>query len=209
MPRDPTLRLVIFDLDGVLCEFDAAARLRHLESVSGVSGDHIDAAIYRSDFERDAEAGAYPTGAEYLAAFNARIGATVTREEWIAGRRAAMRVRPEVLASLRRLVRRIPAALLTNNGALLLEALPELVPEVYQLLRPRCHASCEFAARKPEPGVYRRLLARYDLPPGAALFIDDSSANVEGARAAGLHGLLYRGPEGLERDLAPYLAPDP
>ena len=78
-----------------------------------------------------------------------------------------------MLKLLRDVGARTDVALLTNNGALLLEALPELVPEVCALIPGRMHASCEFGARKPEPEVFRRLVARHGVAPERALFIDD------------------------------------
>ena len=42
---------------------------------------------------------------------------------------------------------------------------------------------------KPDPAIYRTLLARYDLPAESCLFIDDSEKNVEGARAVGMRAL--------------------
>ena len=41
---------------------------------------------------------------------------------------------------------RFELALLTNNGALLREALPALAPEVCALIDQRLHASCDFGA---------------------------------------------------------------
>jgi 2-haloacid dehalogenase len=54
---------------------------------------------------------------------------------------------------------------------------------------------------KPEPAIYRLLLDRYGLTAADCVFIDDSPANVEGARAIGMHALHFKGPEALEADL--------
>lgn len=40
--------------------------------------------------------------------------------------------------------------------------------------------------RKPDPGIYRLTLERLDLPPEAALFIDDVDVNCEAARDLGM-----------------------
>ncbi|MGK6320853.1 HAD family hydrolase [Sphingomonas sp. DT-204] len=44
---------------------------------------------------------------------------------------------------------------------------------------------------KPDPAIYRLALARFGLEPGEALFVDDNAANVEGAKAVGIHGVLF------------------
>lgn len=54
---------------------------------------------------------------------------------------------------------------------------------------------------KPELEIYRLLCARYGVAPGDCVFVDDSSKNVEGARAAGMHGLLFVGPDELRAEL--------
>ncbi|WP_112664355.1 HAD family hydrolase [Microvirga flavescens] len=42
---------------------------------------------------------------------------------------------------------------------------------------------------KPEPAIYNLLLSRYGLVAEDCVFIDDSKANVEGARAVGMHAI--------------------
>jgi HAD superfamily hydrolase (TIGR01509 family) len=54
---------------------------------------------------------------------------------------------------------------------------------------------------KPELEIYRLLCTRYGVAPGDCVFVDDSSKNVEGARAAGMHGLLFVGPDELRAEL--------
>jgi len=54
---------------------------------------------------------------------------------------------------------------------------------------------------KPDPAIYRLLLESYGLDPTACLFIDDSPANVEGARKVGLHATRFESPEQIERML--------
>lgn len=205
----PSFAFLVFDLDGVLLDFHPERRLARLAAITGLTPAFLQAAIWDSDFERSAEAGAWPDGEAYLAAFNARIGVAVTREQWIAARREAMTPRAAVIGYLRRLRERVPLALLTNNGALLLEALPQLCGDVTELFGEGLHASFQFGARKPDPAVYQRLLARHGVPPAAALMIDDDARNVAGAVQAGLAGYRYEGLDALAAFLEPRLPPRP
>lgn len=195
------ISFVIFDLDGVLAELDRDKRLRWLAQATGKEPEHFNATIWHSDFEPRAEAGEYPTGTEYLTGFNARSGCALGRDQWIEARRQAMTVLPETLAIARELQPSVRLAMLTNNGSLLKESLPELVPEIWALFGARAHASCEFLARKPDRRVFERLLERYAVAPGEALLIDDDPVNVQGALDAGLHGLRFRNPARLKADL--------
>lgn len=53
--------------------------------------------------------------------------------------------------------------------------------------------SVEEQTKKPGPGIYTRLTARYGLLPNECLFIDDDPGNVEAARALGWHGYRFDG----------------
>lgn len=44
---------------------------------------------------------------------------------------------------------------------------------------------------KPDPAIYRLLLDRYGLVAEECIFIDDSRANVEGARSVGMQAIHY------------------
>ncbi len=54
---------------------------------------------------------------------------------------------------------------------------------------------------KPDPAIYRLLLESHGLDPAACLFIDNSLANVEGARAVGMHAAHFESPDQVERTL--------
>jgi HAD superfamily hydrolase (TIGR01509 family) len=57
---------------------------------------------------------------------------------------------------------------------------------------------------KPDVEIYRTHARAFDLEPGATIFIDDSFANVEGARAAGWHAVHFTDARKLKLDLAAY-----
>ena len=54
---------------------------------------------------------------------------------------------------------------------------------------------------KPEPDIYNLLLNRYGLEAEDCIFIDDSQANVEGARAVGMHAIHFVEPMDLAAEL--------
>ncbi len=54
---------------------------------------------------------------------------------------------------------------------------------------------------KPEPEIYNLLLNRYGLEAEDCIFIDDSQANVEGARAVGMHAIHFVEPMDLAAEL--------
>lgn len=54
---------------------------------------------------------------------------------------------------------------------------------------------------KPDPAIYQILLDRHQLRAEDCVFIDDASANVEGARAVGMHAIHYEEPMELAAEL--------
>ena len=54
---------------------------------------------------------------------------------------------------------------------------------------------------KPDPRIFGILLDRYRIDAREAVFIDDNPANARAATALGLHGIHFRSPEALRREL--------
>jgi len=54
---------------------------------------------------------------------------------------------------------------------------------------------------KPDPRIYRILLDRYRIEPDEAVFIDDNPGNAAAATALGIHGIHFRSPGQLRREL--------
>ncbi len=197
---DEPLHCVLFDLDGVLADYDRQARVTQLATWIGATPAAVHAAIYESGIEEAGDSGALDSAA-YLAALGDHLGRPVPAEAWVAARRIATRARPDVLELAGRLEGRVTLGLLTNNGQLMAETLPQIVPALFPLFAGRAHAAAQFGASKPAAAAYLGCLAELGAAPARTLFIDDSAANVAGARAAGLHAHHYQGLEGLRRAL--------
>jgi putative hydrolase of the HAD superfamily len=61
--------------------------------------------------------------------------------------------------------------------------------------------SYEIGVMKPDPTFFAACVRAVDVPAPSCVFIDDAPANVAGAEAAGLQGVVYRDSEGLIADL--------
>ena len=51
--------------------------------------------------------------------------------------------------------------------------------------------SYEIRSAKPEPEIYRSCLANLGLQPGEAVFLDDKVPNIQAAKDAGIHAVLF------------------
>jgi putative hydrolase of the HAD superfamily len=193
--------LLLLDVDGVLVHYQRAQRVLYLAQALDVVPETVQAALYDSGLEAAHDNGTLD-GPAYLAQLGERLGTTVDVAAWTAARRAASHPQAAVLQRLQAL--QLPMAVLTNNGALMQQALPTLLPELFPALQDRVFCSADFGLRKPAPEVFLRTLEVLGVAPARTLFVDDLFANVRGARAAGLHAETVRDGRGLGKVLKRY-----
>lgn len=67
--------------------------------------------------------------------------------------------------------------------------------------------SCAEGVRKPDPQIYQILLKRLKKQPDETLFIDDRQKYVDGARAIGMHSVVFTSLDSLLRDLSTFSIP--
>lgn len=195
------VRTVVFDLGGVLIDWDPRYLYRSmlgsddqvetfLEEIDFAAWNHAQDAGARPWAEAVAALGdRFPHRRELIAAYPERFGETLAGP--IDGSVAVLR---ELHA------RGVPLLALTNWSA-----------ETFPVARARFGfldlfdgivVSGEEGVAKPDPEVFARLVGRYTLDPAATVLVDDREDNVTAARAAGLQGLLFTGPDRLRRDLS-------
>lgn len=77
--------------------------------------------------------------------------------------------------------------------------------EIFKLLDGQVISSEEHFI-KPEPEIYERLFARFNLKPEECIFTDDRPENIEGGRALGMEGIVFQNAEQYERELREIIA---
>jgi len=200
------INAVVFDMDGVLCDYRIERRLALLAAWSGRSADAIHAAIWQSGFEDDAERGALSAD-DYLTGFGERMGYPLTADQWIEARRVAMEPDVAVLSLARQLDRDCVVGMLTNNPWLLKRHIAEVFPAVPEIFGARAIFSAELGRSKPDPEAYRRLADRLEVAPNEILYFDDDEPLVMGAREAGLTAYRVGGADAVRAALAAHGLP--
>ena len=200
------IKAVVFDMDGVLCDYRIERRLALLASWSGRSPDAIHATIWRSGFEDDAERGAVSAD-DYLKGFGARMGYALSPAQWVEARKIAMEPDLAVLSLARQLGRDRMVGMFTNNPWLLKRHIAEVFPAVPDIFGARAIFSAELGRSKPDPEAYRRLAGRLEVAPDEILFFDDDEPLVMGAREAGLTAYRVGGAAGVRAGLAAHGLP--
>jgi glucose-1-phosphatase len=192
--------LVLFDLDGVLVRYDREKRLASLARSTGKSMAEVKAALFDSGLEADSDRGVY-TAQSQADEFARRLGAPATLDDGVRARAASISATPEMLALAAEVSRAAGVAILTNNGLMVRDYLPQICPPLFPLFSARVFCSAQFKIEKPDPEIYKRCLAALGIAEERAIFVDDNSANVEGAIRAGLLGHHFTDPPSLRSEL--------
>ena len=196
----PQLDTVIFDLGGVLLDWNPRHLYRPLFAGDEAAMEDFLATVCNSAWNRQQDAGrlvaeacallkaGHPDKAELIDAYYAR------HLDMIAG---PIEGSVAILAELRERGTRL--YFLSNYSA-----------ETYPLALGRFAflswfeggiVSGEHGVIKPDPAIYRLLIERCAIDPHRAVFIDDVAANAEAASAFGIHGIHFTGPEALRAEL--------
>jgi 2-haloacid dehalogenase len=197
--RHPDIEAVVFDIGGVLLDWDPRHLYRKLfadsDEMAAFLGEVCTPRWHRAhDLGADTEqscrelAAAHPGLAEEIMAWSHRS------EEMIAGQ---IDDGVDVLAELK--ARGVRCLALSNMEA-----------DKFALRQSRypffryfdgCMISGIERVAKPDRRIFEILLSRYDLQPAATVFIDDAGANVAVARDLGLVAIHYSAGSQLREDL--------
>lgn len=194
-------RHVIFDLGGVLIDWDPRNLYRRLFAGDTAAMEHFLTEVCSPDWNRQQDAGRpfdegeaeaiarHPDKADLIRAWRRDF------HEMIPG---AIEGTLRILEELR--ARDVPLYALTNWSAETFAPQPARFPFLSWFRG--IVVSGQDKLIKPDPRIFRLLLDRYGLDAAEAVFIDDVPANANGAREVGIHGIHFTDPDALRRDLA-------
>ena len=199
------INTIIFDLGGVLIDWDPRYVFNDEYFDNAATRDHFFEHICTSDWNENQDAG-YPIAQ----ATEERIALFPEWEKEIRdyyGRWAEMLGGPigETVEIFRQL---------KQDPALKLYALTNWSAETFPIALERFDflywfdgrvVSGEEKTRKPFAEFYQLLLNRYNVNPGQALMIDDNIRNIKAAEAIGIKAIHFINPGQLKKDLADHL----
>jgi len=192
--------IVVFDLGGVLIEWDPRHLYRKLFAGDEAAMEHFLANVCTHEWNRGQDAGRsfaegarllkadHPDKAKLIDAYCARFG------EMMPGPIAGS---VEILGELKE--RGTAVYCLTNFSA---ETYPPTF-ERFEFLRwfHGILVSGQVGLIKPDPRIFELLVERFAIDPERAVYIDDVAANVAAARPFGIHAIHFTTPTALRGEL--------
>lgn len=195
---------LLFDLGGVVMGLDWGPMFRRWAQACGASAEEL-----RERYVLDEAYERYERGEigelEYFACvrrlLRAEIDDDAFREGW-----GAIFTEPvhETVALLERLRDRVPLYAFSNTNPSHQAVWSRMFADALRNFR-RVFVSSEIGLRKPERAAFDLVARAIGVPNDRILFFDDTLANVEGARRAGLQAVHVRQPEDVRTAVAAWL----
>jgi epoxide hydrolase-like predicted phosphatase len=193
-----SIRAVFFDLGGVIVRTEYQAPREHLAERLNLTYEDISKLVFESESARRASLGQISTD-EHWATVTRKLKrpaseARSIREEFFAGDV----VDRNLLDFIRALRPRVKTGVISNAWPDMREFIIEnKFEDAFDVLV----LSAEVGAMKPQPKIYQVALEQLKAGANEAAVVDDLSANVQGAHALGIHGILFRDPAQIRAEL--------
>lgn len=196
------IRVLIFDVGGVLIRTEDRSKRAALERWLGLSPGQADEIVFNSGMGQAAQRGEVTSAALW-----AWVGQELSldaeglfhfRQEFWGGDR----VNTELVALIRSLHSRYQTAIISNYMDDLRRSLAEEYPiiDAFDLVV----ISAEEKVMKPDPLIFQRTMERLGRQPEECIFVDDFAHNVEGARAVGMRAIHYTPSTDIEQELVEF-----
>jgi putative hydrolase of the HAD superfamily len=195
------MEAIIFDFGGVLCFHPSDEQIEGMAVACGVSRDAFLDAYWGSRIEYDR--GDF-SPEEYWRRFGEKVGRTYSAAQVEDFRRRDVEFWLSLDGRMMRWVREMKVAGIKLG---LISNLPvdlgEYLRRETDLFSHFDHVTLSYELRvvKPDAAIYLECCEGLGVAPEDALFLDDRQANVEGADAAGLKGVLFESPDQLSAEL--------
>jgi putative hydrolase of the HAD superfamily len=194
------IKVLVFDFGNVVGFFDHRRTSRRLAAHADLPADAIHAHLFDRSLEEDYESGRIST-AEFLKRIRERCRLRCDEATLAAAWADIFWPNQHVCALLPQLKSRYRLLLASNTNELHARHYCRQFAETLRHFDALVF-SHEVGARKPKAAFYEYCQRLAGCEPQACLFIDDLPANVEGARACGWNGIVYKGIDDLRARLA-------
>jgi putative hydrolase of the HAD superfamily len=194
-----SIQTIIFDFGNVIGFFDHRRATRRLAQQTGLPEEMLFDTLLDFDLEDPFEAGLL-TSAEVFTRLRTAWGITIPDALLDQTLADIFWPNPEICDLVPRLRGRYRLLLGSNTNEIHARQFRRQFADVLRHLD-HLVLSFEIGTRKPKAAFFEHCQQRAGCAPEECLFIDDLEANIVGARAVGLQGLVYRHGEALPERL--------
>lgn len=198
MPKKKRIRVIIFDLGGVLVHGGYLEFINHycMECLTELGKKKI------LELEKQVNLGNISENKFYKTlqnVFGVHLSARQMHEKI-----AHKVTKDKELINLIAKIGKSRAAMFTNSiGQMALEVLRLKQIPAKKLFR-KVFVSTNLHMVKPEASAYRYILKKLKVRPNEAVMVDDRLINIQGARRAGMGGILYENASQFKKELKKY-----
>lgn len=190
------IKAVIFDVGHVLIHDPRVDMLAYCSEKLHVARNIFTTILSR--YDTDWTKGKL-TEKEFWEKMTTDLGVAMPKEKslWLESFLRAYKEKEDVFSLVKKLKKHnIKTALLSNTEIPIMNFLraqwKEFDVSVY---------SCEVGMMKPDAEIYQYALKELHLKPEEVIFIDDKQSNVDGAKAVGMHGIIFFSSDSLQKQL--------
>lgn len=201
MSASPSIRVGVFDIGKVLLHFDFKRTTQRLASRCSLPPHEMDK-VWVSKLVDDYARGRLSCE-EFAKQAARQVGFSGAPEEFLEAWSDIFEPNPAMFDRVHRWKARGLRLFLLSNTC---ESHVRFFTKRWDIFRKFDGAtySCRVDALKPEPTIYRALLAEFGVEPADAVYLDDLEENIAAARAIGLRGIAYRNESDLVARLAQF-----
>jgi putative hydrolase of the HAD superfamily len=186
------LKAVLFDVGGVLIRLDESKYYKYLSKISGIEVNKIINTLHI--LENKIDLGEISIK-EFTEAVSKRLGIMKKEVKWLGFLKENISINKEVVDFAFQLHKRYKIGIITNaDRARYLYVKKHFGKELKLDKFDHVFVSCYLGMAKPSKRLFEYAINKMGVMPSEAVFIDDHIENVEGARAIGINGILFKKP---------------
>lgn len=187
---DKEIRVVIWDMGGVLLRTEDQSPRKQLAEKLGVSAERLYDVVFNSQSAMASTLGEISAEAHWAQVGTAFQLDNNQLEEFIEQFWSGDQLDRVLMEYIQSLRARVKTALLSNAWS----DVRDVMTRRYGLVDYFDYAifSAEVGLAKPDPEIYRYLLREMDVSAEEAVFIDDIAENVEAAQQLGIHAIQFK-----------------
>lgn len=196
---DFLVKLIIFDLGGVVIDFVEHYAYSYISKKLGISYGKV-ASVISALLYNELEYGDL-TNEEFLDSVSKALGVNKRKlyNAWEESFKTTAKPKQDTIRLVKKLSKHYTVVSLSN----ITESRYFLSLELFDRhIFYKIFASCFLHARKPEAKVYKKVLESMHTAPEDAVFIDNLAENVQGAERVGIRSILFYSAKQAERELA-------